>query len=472
MVDSDRPSYEGVSIHAAVFMGFGLIFGLWLFAWFQLSLRINDAQTRAAVINTRYMAAQDTLSSVRTQVLIGSVALRDALLNPNQRNVDGYKSQLEQVYRSIDDLLAGYVPVSDSPEHQQQFRTLREELNTFRATMLEVLATDSARWHDEAGKLLSLRVTPRRDIVLAVSEGVQALNRTGYAQQQSEIAGVYRAEQRELWQLLGLALLIGASIAVLAVIYAGRLEHRLKKQMAKGSVLSRELQELSENLVNAQEKERRLIARELHDEIGQALTAIKVELAYVERAINHVAVSGDLLVNVRSITDTALTQVRNLSYLLHPAALDELGLAAAVDSYVNRFSKRQNIDARFCQNISGQRLLADIETAAYRIVQEGLTNVAKHAHATACEVQLLLTGDTLKIVVEDNGAGFSKVKSFSKRGTGLGLIGIRERALQLGGTARFESAAGGGASLEVELPATLREDETEDLDTVPDPTAA
>ena len=465
-----RQTPEGLSIRAAVFLGFGLIIGLWSFAWFELSLRLHEAQHRAAAVNARYIAAQDGLSNLRTQVLTGSVLLRDALLEPDAGKIADDKLQLAALYHDIDKLLANYVQVSDSAESRTKLSQLRQEIGAYRATMLEVLDTDSSRWRDEAHSLLTQRLTPKRDIVLAVSDSVQSLNRAVYVERQNEIASVYGSLQRELWLLLGLALIICIAVAMLAIAYAGRLEHRIRGQMTKDFELARDLQRLSEKLVTAQEQERRKIARELHDEVGQALTAVKVELAYAQNSVDGHGGPAGLLHDARAITDGALQQVRDLSYLLHPAALDELGLPAAVDSFVKRFGKRSGIDVSLVHRGMDQRLSPEIETAAYRIIQEALTNVARHSAATNCRVELVHTAGTLKLSVEDNGQGFNPA-ALGVREHGLGLIGIRERAFQLHGTALLDSRPGAGTRLVVEVPARRRMDQ-DDFETTPDPTAA
>src|SRR4029079_6133417 len=134
----------------------------------------------------------------------------------------------------------------------------------------------------------------------------------------------------------------------------------------------------------AQEEERRTIARELHDEVGQLLTAIKVELAIAQRAIQTDGASPEVLQDARSMTDNALHTVRDLSRLLHPALLDDLGLPTAVTFYLRAFAKRQGVRAELEQDGMDARLSPEIETAAYRIIQEALTNVARHARAAEC----------------------------------------------------------------------------------------
>ena len=462
---------SGLSIRAAVFLGFGLVLGLWLFAWYAMSLRIAETQRRTADINARFSTAQETLSEVRMQVLVGAVQLRDALLNPSSDRIPEYRQALQQTLRRIDDLLSHYVPVADSPAAQVALQHLREELDAYRSTMLDVLASDSSKWRTEAATLLSRRVTPRRDIVLAVSNGVQSLNRAGYIERQNELAATYRAVQRELWRLLGLALAIGLAIAFLAAVYADMLERRIRRQLLKDVALTKELQNLSAKLVTAQEEERRQIARELHDEIGQALTAIKVELAHVERIIEGIANHPALLNDVRAITDGALQQVRNLSYLLRPPALDEFGLVAALTSYITSFSKRHDIHTQLIHKDMTQRLSAEAETAVYRIVQEALTNVARHSRASVCIVSLLRSASSLRVTVEDDGEGFD-VGDAALSASGLGLIGIRERIAHLHGRAVFESAPGRGTSISIELPATALHAADAPDGFIPDPAAA
>jgi signal transduction histidine kinase len=447
----------GRPIRAALFLGFGLIVVTWVITGYYFTRRMADVERQAAAINHRYMQAQELLSTVRAQVLLVSVYVRDALMDPDPTTAVGYRARVDDLHGTIDLALQQYVPVLDSPAERQQVTRLRGEIAAFHDTMLDLLATDSARWAAEARTLLRTRVMPERELVIRLSEETQALNRGAFIQQQSAVASVYGITQRRIWQTLGIALATSLGIALLATLYAGRLEDRIRLQRAKDVQNTRDLQHLSARLLSAQEEERRSIARELHDEVGQALTAMKVELVFAQRAINGTDGAAHALDEVRGIADGVLQTVRDLSHLLHPALLDDLGLAAATEWYLKGFCRRHGVHADLVYDGCDDRLAPETEVAVYRIIQEALTNVAKHANASSCRVYLQRLTNTLLVTIEDDGVGFSVVEMRSAGGShGLGLVSIRERASHLRGTVRLESNLGKGTRLTVEVPALPR----------------
>lgn len=441
-----------VTIRAALFVGFGLTFGVWLAAGYYFTLRIEDLESRAASIGTSYVRAQDLLTTAREQLLLGSVYVRDALLDPDPASTTDYRQQAESAYAEAERALLQYVPVLDSPSDRERVSRLRDEIGELRNTMFDVLATDSARPPNEASALLRSQSIPRRDVAFRIGEELQTLNRNAFIQQQVETAALYRSMQEHIWQILGLALLASLGIAVLATAYAGQLERDLRLEQAKDAQNTRDLQRLSAKLTTAQEEERRTIARELHDEVGQLLTAIKVELAIAQRAIQADGGSADVLQDARLIADGAIHTVRDLSRLLHPVLLDDLGLSAALDAHLQAFGRRHDLRVDLLQDRMERRLAPETEAAAYRIIQEALTNVARHAQASECRVYLQRVSNTVLVTIEDNGIGFNASDASVTR-TGLGLIGIRERVAQLGGILRIEAAPGKGTRLTVELPA-------------------
>jgi PAS domain S-box-containing protein len=210
------------------------------------------------------------------------------------------------------------------------------------------------------------------------------------------------------------------------------------------------LRSLSHRLVEVQETERRYIARELHDEAGQALTSLMVGLRLLERDADRPEAVVAGVVELKRMVDDVLEDLHRLAMDLRPASLDHLGLVAAVRQYLEAISERHGLVAQFETVRFSERLRPDAETALYRIVQEALTNVIRHAQATRVDVILEQRGDKLIVLVEDNGIGFDPVTAMS--GGHLGLLGMHERAEMLGGTLVLESAAGAGTTLLVEVP--------------------
>jgi signal transduction histidine kinase len=456
-------AFAAPTIRVALFLGFTLIGAIWLFTGYYFTSRMVELERRSTEINSRYMRAQDLLTATRGHVLMGSVYVRDALLDPDPKSASAYRVQLEESYRAAEQALGQYVPVIDVPGEQERIARLRREVNDFRRTLFEVLETDSRQWPSTARGLLRGRIMPKREGVMRISEQIQALNRRAFVQQQSDIAALYRLTQRHVWQSFGIAVVASFGIALLAMIYAGRLEQRIQRQRLKDIDTARDLQRLSAQLLTAQEEERRSIARELHDEVGQVLTAIKVELSLAQHAVQAAGAPPNLLADARSITDTALHAVRDLSHLLHPAMLDDLGLPSAVAWYIKGFGRRHQLTVDLLHERMDERLSAEIESAAYRIVQEALTNVARHAQAERCRVYLQRLTNTLLVTIEDNGIGFNpEAVGQASPSRGLGLISIRERVAQLHGTLRIETGEGNGVRLTVELPARARAEVPED----------
>ena len=442
------------TIRRMLFVGFGLIFALWLASSADIVRRLDEVERRAANVSNAYRRAEQSLTTVRAQVLHGSIYLRDALLDLDRDPTENYGARLKQSRLEIEKALDRYVPVVQSPTERQTFQQLQQEVDDYWRNSLEpVLTWDATRKAVEARALLNKRVIPQRDLIARISERIQGLNLEAFEVQQAEVAAIYQSVRRRVWETSGLTLILGLGVAGLVTRYASRLEDRIREQLVKDVEHARDLRRLSARLVQAQEQERRSIARELHDEVGQALTAIKVELAIAERNAGLSDKGEDALREVRSIADRTLQQVRDLSQLLHPALLDDLGLPAALEWYLKGFSRRTGIRTELLQDRMDRRLPSAVETCIYRIVQEALTNVARHSGAQSCRVYLQRLPHTILLTVEDAGSGIPAASPQGGSRPGLGLLGIRERATDLGGTLTIESQAGKGTRLTVELPA-------------------
>ncbi len=242
------------------------------------------------------------------------------------------------------------------------------------------------------------------------------------------------------------ALAMGAAIAVACAAILGRVRESLAGRQ-------RELSDLSARLMSIQEEERQRLSRELHDELGQSLTAVLSYLWLIERGIpGHLEELRTRTAEARRLASKTLAQIRELSQLLRPSVLDDYGLVPSLDSHVKAFADRQQLLTSFTADPLPHRLSNEIETAVYRITQEALTNVARHAQARTVRVTLGVEGRELRLEVEDDGVGLPAggLGGRSTGGGGMGLIGIRERVRALGGTLTLGSSS--GTRLEVRLP--------------------
>lgn len=209
---------------------------------------------------------------------------------------------------------------------------------------------------------------------------------------------------------------------------------------------------LSRRVLEAQETERRRVAMELHDELGQALTAIKINLQVGER-FRHQS-PGELNTENIRIVDAALLQMRRLAYGLRPSMLDDLGLASALRWMAEQTAQRSGLEILFEPDLSAVRLAPEIEIAVFRIAQEALTNIVRHAQAHHVQMALQREEDALVLSVQDDGCGFDllAMRARATAGGSLGVLGMEERAMLIGAELRIESAVGQGSRLSLRCP--------------------
>jgi signal transduction histidine kinase len=218
-----------------------------------------------------------------------------------------------------------------------------------------------------------------------------------------------------------------------------------------------ELRELSANLQNVREEEKTRIARELHDDLGQQLTALKMDLSTVEEALGTSADPETVrqISGMRRLIDATVASVRRIAADLRPVMLDDLGLIPAIEWLANDFTNRYGINVERRIEVGGISFTPGGATTLFRIVQEALTNVARHAEATHVTLTVRIEADTCAVQVADNGQGSSRPVTAAEKT--FGLLGIRERAHMLGGTFEIHTARGKGFTLTVIFPLTAIE---------------
>ena len=440
-------------VGAVLFAGFALTIVLWLAAGLDLAFRDRAINREIGVLTDRFLASEQALADVRTSVLLAAIDWRDALFDSGApERTEFYLTQLRRYQQvcaaSLEEMERGGEPLGGSAS----LAALAGEVNRYWESVLPIVTLPAARRAAELRQVLNDRIIPRRESVFRIVARVQAINRSHLEQQRRREADVFARARNRFLFTGGAALLLSLAVGTFVSGHVSRLERRLRAELRANAENTSHLHRLSARLVRAQEDERRVIARELHDEVGQALTAVKMQLAVARRSLPDRQTGA--IDEARAITDAALQSARQISRLLHPPMLEDTGLAATLDWYLKGFSERTGVPVGFVHAGMEERAAPEVETCLFRVVQEATTNIARHARATSCRVYLQRLPSSVVLTVEDNGAGFEPENAARRRQVGgVGLLGIEERVTDARGTFRVESAPGRGTRITVELPA-------------------
>jgi signal transduction histidine kinase len=413
---------------------------------------VRELEQRVTAVQEAAFRGNQALTAIRTSVLLGSIYLRDALIDTASREY--YRGELNRIRDEVERVLPVYPGSVASPLEREHWAKLEVELDRYWESRQVVFAPDAPRNPADAAALLRQRVVPARNSILDIVDSLSALQEASRERAEMEASLLYRDAQRRVISLASLAVVVGLVVAFVASRHVGRLERELDLQRLAERQNRRDLERLSARLVTAQEEERRSLARELHDAVGQALTAIKMEMGVALRGVDADSRARTSLEEARAIVESTLQSVRDLSQLLHPSMLDDFGLPEALRAHLRSFSKRTGVRAQLTHERMDDRLPQELEVCVFRIVQEALTNVARHSGATSCTVSLIRRDGFLHLTVEDDGCGISSpVVRTAEAPRGLGLIGMRERAQALAGSFEIENRLEGGTRVTVRLPA-------------------
>jgi signal transduction histidine kinase len=449
------------TIRGALVAGFAVVFAVWVFAGYELIRSLQDVERRVASTHASFASDSDALSIIRRNVLMGSIYVRDVLIDPASVAREAYRDELRGLRSEIDAKMAqgvGDLLQPSDPGHWQRLETRLDQYWDSLDFVFDPLPFDTMR----AASILRRDVLPARQDVLQVLDELKALQRFSQAEHDVQVGLLYQTVRtRSQWVIAG-ALVMGIGVAWFAFWHVSRLERELHRQRVAESDTRHELERLSARLVNAQEEERRTLARELHDEVGQALTAIKMDVGVDARSTGIEPRARAALDEARAIAETTLQSVRDLSQLLHPSMLDDFGLPETLAAYLRSFSKRTGIRAQLAHEGLDRRLPADVEVCVYRIVQEALTNVARHSGALSCSVSVTREHESVNLVIVDTGRGIAGGADRAvASGRGLGLIGMRERAQALSGRFAIDNRTEGGTRITVSLPVPRAETSNE-----------
>jgi signal transduction histidine kinase len=331
-----------------------------------------------------------------------------------------------------------------------KLQEMRDELSAYWDTLDPVFAWTPQEKQAYSFAFLRDRVIPKRESVLNLTADVEAFNNAALDEQRNAI------QQREtefnsfLQRVVLLSLITGLTVAFAVTYRVSQLESRNVEQHVRTQRAEAQMRQLSHQLVHAQEEERKAISRELHDEIGQMLTGLRMEFRSLAHLHNAPANEFQSRIDQgKVLLDQAVQAVRDIAMGLRPSMLDDLGLEAALQWQARDFCRRHDIPVNLTVNARLEDLPDQHKTNLYRIVQEALTNCARHSKAKSIAISIRQQENELRVTVSDDGIGL-RPKS---HGGGLGLIGIQERARELGGSVVIESIAEQGTEVTVSIPA-------------------
>jgi|WetSurMetagenome_2_1015567.scaffolds.fasta_scaffold11650_3 signal transduction histidine kinase len=435
-------------IRVSLFAGFGLVFALWTAMAWDVGRHMWVVQARTVGFHQWFANTEMLLDEVRTGVFEASVDVRDALLDTSLSDAS-YRRRLEETRQRLDFALRRYRSYTHVDAERADLAELDHMVSNLWEATLPMLDLDERGLRVEALESLRLQILPRRQAIERMSERIARLNQSAGEDQRFAVLDAFGTAQRRAWSLGLLTFLLTGVVALVVTRHADRMERAIRREVAKNVEHAAALQRLSDQLVQVAEQERRAIARELHDEVGQALTAVKLDL---ERVAAVCPAHPPELCSARKTLDGTIGDVRTLSRMLHPMVLEDLGLQAAIDWHLREFSRRTGVASTLTQAGLNTRLPASIEACVYRTIQEATTNVARHAGASRCQVEVERGDGYVTAVVEDDGRGMPAAPAAAGPPRGLGLISIGERVRGFGGTFEVGPGANGGARLLIRLP--------------------
>lgn len=377
-------------------------------------------------LNTLHRNTAVKLQALRADIHLSGIFVRDYLLDNSHLTADSYRGRLialRQVTRKTLEELHS----TASPAERESIERLQSNLDDYWETYDPLFDWTPAQKLYLSAPFLRQNVLPRRDAVLALTRDIEALNNASLAQQRAVVASQEQELRRIFARMLWITMGLGIAIAIGAGLRFHHVESRFEDQYRR----------ISQMMVRAQEEERKRLSRELHDQVGQMLTALRME------------VGRGRLTECKALIDTMVGTVRDLSMGLRPSMLDDIGLGPALQWLARDHARRYDCPVNVELSGDLDALPESHRTCTYRVVQEALTNCARHAQASCIDVALHGTPGQLRLQIKDDGVG---MPARPLAAPGLGLFGIEERVRELGGRLQVYSNPGQGTSLKIEMP--------------------
>jgi signal transduction histidine kinase len=419
--------------------GFGGLLVLMLVAGADALLVLSNVRSSDAQVRDLYLRRSKALNGVRAGIYQSAIVMRDFLLASDVNVAEAQVKDWTGIRQRTDAALASFAATLD-PVEAGPFRSLESEVQVYWKLLEIIFGRHAAYFSGELAR--------RRTAMLDLVDRIDQISTSELNSGDTKLSSTFHALRLRLIVISGITLSAGLWLAAFTIRRTLNLERELEHRYREGMRAQQELKELSARLVSAQEEERRTISRELHDEVGQSLSALLMEAGNAAATVpRESAEVRRHMESIKKLAEASVNVIRNMTLLLRPSMLDDFGLVPALEWQAREVSKRTGLRVHVTAEETAGELSDELKTCIYRVVQEALHNCARHANARS--VRVIVRQEPFKILlsVEDDGSGFD-----AGRVRGLGLVGMQERVHHLGGAFEIDSTPGTGTRVAVELP--------------------
>jgi signal transduction histidine kinase len=438
---------QAAKVRRILFLAFGGLLALMVVAGLDAlrSLRKLDGIERQ--VNQRYSAHNQALTTILISVHVYHDQMERYLIqgdasDGNQGAVD-VKNRGDEVQIAIQK----FPPDADAEERAMLAEIQQKILEQESSFALLVMAQAQGVPQDRLQLVLE-QMMLRRAYILQISRNIALWNDRKLVEATQSLAANFQGMQSRLVAMVGLSLVTGLLMSLIGGFYILRLEKQGRLRYQELVASQQQQEALSARLVDAQEEERRSISRELHDQVGQTLGALLVDIGQLSKLVSSEdAVLQSQIARIKSAGETAVKSIRDMALLLRPPMLDDLGLVPALEWQGREISRRGDMEVDVHSDRVSEQLSDDVKVCIYRLAQEALNNAARHSGARHARVSITQDTDNIHVEVNDDGKGFS-----AERVRGMGILGMEERVKRLGGALTIHSAPGTGTTVIAELP--------------------
>jgi signal transduction histidine kinase len=436
-------SGRGRQTRRLLFLGFGGLLILLAFTGLNALSVLRTIQQRNERIREDYVHREQILEQLRSDLYLSGTYARDLLLERDPALADVHRQELQGAEIRVQSMIRQYQTMLRNNE-RRPFSEFNKEVDAFFQMLQPVVQWSAAEREQSGYAFVHDYLLPRRMVIVRLADQIRLFNQHELEAGNQEISDLFSDFRMRLGVMLAVTVLVGIAVAGGSISRILRLE-RLSEQART------ELRNLSDRLVEAQETERRAISRELHDEVGQAISAISLAIGNVAARVSADTIeqTKEELRSIRQISEKTVAVVRDMSLLLRPSMLDDLGLIPALEWQAREVSRNNDLRVVVHADAVSEDLPDEHKTCIYRVVQEALRNVTRHANAKTVEIGLGQNDGRLHLTIRDDGQGFRP-----ERERGLGLLGMQERVRRLNGTFDVNSQPERGTTVSIVLPLT------------------